>query len=83
MPQYEARFRKGSYVTVVDAATLREFAATWRLHHPLTDAMLAHAGERRRVLDADFYFGGDPIYRLEGLEGYWHEPCLEPADVAT
>jgi hypothetical protein len=80
MPQYHASYQRGSYVRVADLGTLRGFAESWKLHHPLQPGMMAYAGECRRVIEADFYFGGDPIYRLEGIEGYWHEACLTACD---
>lgn len=26
-----------------------------------------------------FYHGGDPLYKLDGVPGVWHEECLEAA----
>jgi hypothetical protein len=80
MPQYDALFSKNSYIEIADIGTLKSIAEHWRLHNPLTPQMMGHAGERRRIVEADFYFGGDVIYRLEGIDGYWHEACLRPLD---
>jgi hypothetical protein len=66
-------------VRIADAATLRDFQSRWKLHHPLDDTQLAHAGQTATVRKIGFYHGGDPLYELADLPGVWHEPCLADA----
>jgi hypothetical protein len=80
MPQYNAAYKAGSDVRIADIQFLRQFAEEWKLHNRLTPEMLEYAGQTRRVIEADFYFGGDVIYRLDGIQGYWHEACLRPVE---
>ena len=73
---YKEEFSTGSKVEIVDAELLREFARTWKWHHPLENSQLEFAGQTAEVEGVAFYHGGDEIYRLRGLPGYWHEQCL-------
>ena len=76
---YKAEFLVGSKVQIVDTELLKEFAGTWKWHHPIENSQLAFAGQTAEVEGVAFYHGGDEIYRLRGLPGYWHEQCLRAA----
>jgi hypothetical protein len=73
---YKEEFPAGSRVQIVDVESLKEFARGWKLHHPLENSQLGFAGEIAEVEEVSFYHGGDELYRLRGLPGYWHEQCL-------
>jgi hypothetical protein len=77
MPPYSALFPKGSTARTVAAERLREFKATWKYHHPLSDDQIAYGGWTAVVTSIGYYHGGDVIYELDGLPGIWHECCLE------
>ena len=73
---YKEEFPAGSKVQIVDVALLKEFASSWKLHHPLENSQLEFAGAIAEVEGVSFYHGGDELYRLRGLPGFWHEQCL-------
>jgi hypothetical protein len=75
---YRAEFPAGSAVQVIDRVPLERFRETWRYHHPLSESQLRFAGLTAVVDSVSFYHGGDESYELKGLEGIWHEECLEP-----
>jgi hypothetical protein len=77
---YDADFPKGTIVRVASQVELEEFRATWKLHNPLKQEQLAFAGSVAKVVGVGYYFGGDELYRLEGIPGVWHECCLEPVE---
>ena len=76
---YNADFPAGTRVRIATRAKLAEFRKSWMYHHPLTEAQFACAGADTLVLEVSYYFGGDELYRLEGLPGYWHACCLSRA----
>jgi hypothetical protein len=76
---YKAAFPKGSTVRVADRASLDEFKREWKYHHKLLPEQLEYADRVTTVEDVGFYHGGDPLYKLEGVPGLWHEQCLRPA----
>jgi hypothetical protein len=76
---YNAEFRPGSKVRVVERLLLERFRRDWRRHNPLHDEQLDCAGRVATVREVCFYHGGDELYFLEGLPGVWHETCLEVA----
>lgn len=76
---YQEEFPAGSTVKIVDAEELRQFAKSWKFHHPLQPEQVEFAGEIAEVEEIGFYHGGDELYRLRGLPGYWHEQCLRAA----
>ena len=78
MAPYQATVADGSGVRIRSAEALAEFQRAWRWHHPLTQDMSSYAGQVATVEEVGFYHGGDPLYRLRGLPGSWHESCLEP-----
>lgn len=77
---YESAFAVGAPVRIISAEDLARFRRTWTFHHPLTDEQLAAAGAKAIVSEVGFYHGGDPLYVLEGIPGFWHEPCLVRRD---
>jgi hypothetical protein len=76
MAVYKEQFPVGSSVKIVDSIELEEFARSWKYHHPLQREQLEFAGKRSEVESVAFYHGGDPLYKISGLPGYWHEQCL-------
>ena len=78
---YVADFPEGTQVEIVGQAELVEFMTTWKLHHPLTDELLAYAGRRAVVRAVSYYHGGDELYALREIPGTWHERCLRPSAV--
>ena len=77
------KFPQGTRVKVVDRKRLIDFSATWNKHHPLQSEQLEYADRVAIVKSIGWYFGGDPVYSLEGLPGSWLDPCLESADSAS
>ena len=75
---YEPKFRMFSKVRIVDRGRLEEFARTWKYHHPLTPEQMAFAGHEVYVGEVSAYHGGDLLYVLGGIPGFWHEQLLEP-----
>lgn len=73
---YEAQFPLGAVVRVRDRPELERFAREWKYHDPLTPEQISRAGSETVVEDLGFYHGGDPLYKLAGLPGVWHEECL-------
>ena len=69
----------GSLVRIAQRETLERFAASWRWHHPLQPEQFEYAGQTAKVREAGLYHGGDELYELQDLPGYWHLECLEPA----
>jgi hypothetical protein len=47
--------RLGSEVEIADSRSLAESVQTWRLHNPLRQEQLRHAGKVVRVLRVGFY----------------------------
>jgi len=43
MPEYNANFRAVTRVRIADRATLEDFIAIWKYHHPLTPDKLQYA----------------------------------------
>ena len=79
MAQYSERFPAGTVVRILDAGRLVDFAKGWRWHHPLEQGQFEYASREATVIEVGFYHGGDPLYRLDGVPGLWHEECLGPA----
>jgi len=79
MPDYKADFPRGTAVRVADLSDLQAFRDTWKLHHPLSSEQLSFAGRATTVSDVSFYHGGDVLYELAGIPGYWHEVCVRPS----
>ena len=78
MPGYEERYRWATMVRIVPRDRLEEFARTWRFHHPLTPEQLGYGGRVAAVKSVSFYHGGDVLYELGNVPGFWHEQLLEP-----
>jgi hypothetical protein len=76
---YNAEFPEGTLIRVVGRPQLEEFMRVWCFHHPLTEDQPVYAGMEGRVVDVGFYHGGDELYQVEGIQGIWHESCLERA----
>ena len=77
---YKAAYPKGTSVRIADRAFLEDFMANWKYHHKLQRGQLEYADRQTTVENVGYYHGGDPLYVLEGIPGfYWHEQCLRPA----
>ena len=76
MTPYEEAFPVGSSVRIVDLAALETFKATWAYHHKLQPEQLEYAGQTTSVKAVAFYHGGDVLYELDNIPGYWHGSCL-------
>jgi hypothetical protein len=70
---YEARFRKGDRVRTQSRAALEQFIAQWKYHHPLVLDQLAFADRTAIVRSVGYFHGGDVLYELEDIPGFWHE----------
>ncbi len=73
---YNERFPKGSKVRIASRAALEEFIATWNFHHKLRPHQFEFADQVATVKSVGFYHGGDPVYELENIPGFWLDPCL-------
>lgn len=73
---YESQYQPGERVRIANSEALRDFRTKWKLHNPLTEDQLRFASNEALVAEVGFYHGGDPLYRLEGVPGVWHEACL-------
>ena len=76
---YQEKFPKGSRVRIAPRADLERFKSEWKFHHPLASEQLDFAGVVATVEAVGFYHGGDVLYELRNLPGYWHEDCLAAA----
>jgi hypothetical protein len=76
MAAYKEEFPVGSTVRILDSEALKEFARTWKYHDRLKPEQMLFGGKRAVVEGVGFYHGGDPLYKLSGLPGLWHEQCL-------
>lgn len=79
MKPYEAAFPTGSTVRIRDREALERFRRDWKYHNPLTAEQVEFAGKPAKVDEVGFYHGGDPLYKLAGITGVWHEQCLTAA----
>jgi hypothetical protein len=55
------------------------FIATWKYHHKLKTEQLAYADRTAQVKGAARYHGGDFVYTLEEIPGFWLEQRLRAA----
>lgn len=79
MKSYQEAFPTGSTVRIRDREALEKFHQEWKYHDPLTEEQIAFAGETATVEEVGFYYGGDPLYKLDGVPGVWHEECIMAA----
>ena len=70
------KYQPGDTVRIASAEALSEFIQTWKLHHPLQSEQLTFAGQTAKVANSSMYHGGDILYELEGVPGYWHQQLL-------
>ena len=77
MPYKEA-FPKGSRVRIASKHCLEDFMASWKYHHRLQPEQVNFADQVATVEGVAFYHGGDPLYTLANIPGFWHEQCLLP-----
>ena len=76
---YKEAFPEGTKVRIGNRAFLNEFKETWKYHHKLQPEQLECADRITTVKAVGFYHGGDPLYVLTDIPGYWHEQCLSKA----
>ena len=67
-----------SRVRIVPRAVLEEFLRTWKYHHPLSPEHLQYGGRVATVRSVGAYHGGDMLYELADIPGFWHEKLLQP-----
>ncbi len=77
MQPYKERFPVGSRVRVNDLADLTAFKRVWKHHHPLSEEQMRFADKVAAIEGVSFYHGGDVLYKLSGIDGIWHEACLQ------
>lgn len=77
---YKARFSEGEKVRVASLVELIQFQRDWQNHHAVTEAQLPYANYKTMVCRVSFYHMGTALYELEGIPGFWHEPCLVAVD---
>lgn len=77
MSSYQARYPEGCAVRILRRDQLLEFQSRWKYHHNVRDDQLEHGGRIVKVRGISFYHGGDTLYQLDGVPGYWHEECLQ------
>jgi hypothetical protein len=74
---YKADFPVGTRVQIAGREILEGFRRPqYPYHHPIEPDQLQFAGRVSTVREAGYYHGGDELYQLEGIPGYWHEECL-------
>jgi hypothetical protein len=76
---YKEAFPQGTKVRVADRLFLEHFISEWKYHHPLQLEQLPFADHETTVKSVSFYHGGDTIYTLDKVPGFWLEQCLRPA----
>ena len=81
MPEtpYVQRYKKGSYVRIVDRSALEDFQRSWTLHNKLRLEQLNYGNRVAEVARVGYYHGGDVLYELVGIPSCWHECCLQEA----
>jgi hypothetical protein len=77
---YKEEFPVGTRIRIQSRENLETFIKEWKWHDPLPVDKLQYAGKIFKVESVGFYFGGDVLYKLEGIEGLWHEQNLVAAD---
>ena len=77
---YRAEFPKGTKVKTAERTFLEDFHRTWKFHHKLRPEQLSYADKVAKVKSVGFYHGGDELYELKGIPGFWHEQCLRAVE---
>jgi hypothetical protein len=75
---YKETYPKGTQVRIADRDFLDQFKREWKYPNKLLPK-LEYADRLATVEGVGFYHGGDPLYKLEGIRGLWHEECLQVA----
>ncbi len=73
---YKESFPAGTRVQIASRDDLEQFLVEWKYHHKLQPEQLNYANRTTTVQGVGFCHGGDAIYSLDGIPGYWLEPCL-------
>lgn len=71
--QYEVEFPNATRVEIADRDILEDFLQSWRFHDP---SQLDYAGQTAEVESHSIDHGGDVIYRLKNIPGFWHQHLL-------
>lgn len=74
---YESMFDAGDIVRIEKRELLERFRAEWKFHHPLSESQMSYAERTTTVSKVGFYHGGDALYELDGVPGFWHEVNLK------
>jgi hypothetical protein len=77
---YKEAFPAGSRVRIAVGPLLNDFMKSWKYHHKLSPEQLDYADRETMVSEVGFYHGGDPVYKLVGIPGFWLEQCLKSAE---
>jgi hypothetical protein len=78
MPAYHSVFLRGENVKIKPPEFLRQYLAPdWRWHNPLDSDNLKFAGGVFAVVDIGYFHGGEVMYELQGIRGFWHEDSVE------
>jgi len=80
MPPYKEKYPAGAIIRIASRERLQAFKRDWKYHHPISDEQISFAGNVVRVESVGFYHGGDVLYKLEGIVGFWHEEVLNPVN---
>lgn len=73
---YSIMFPIGTRVKIASLSVLQEFKLNWHYHHKLTDQQLGDHDRVTKVTKTGLYHGGDIVYELQDIPGYWHDVCL-------
>ena len=72
MPAYHAAFLCGEKLKIKPISFLRQYLRPeWPSHNPLEPEHLEFAGQRVSVSAVSYYHGGQILYQLRGIPGYW------------
>ena len=74
-----ANFAAGETVRIAERSTLEQFRRSWRLHHPLSVEQVEYAGRVATIANVSMYHGGDILYELSDIPGFWHQHLLGTA----
>lgn len=77
---YNPEFLIGSKVRITENADLQDFLKNWKYHHPLQEEQLKFGGIQTTVRNVTFYHGGDELYELSDVPGFWHEECFRSSE---
>jgi len=74
---YESMFDAGDIVRIEKRESLERFRSEWKFHHPLSESHMSYAERTTTVSKVGLFHGGDALYELDGMPGFWHEVNLQ------